>query len=64
MRFFLFGYLKEKLKGMHFSDSHELKESVKHLMAEIPGELLCRVLQNWKERLRRVIELEGEYYDK
>jgi len=62
--FFLFGYLKEMLKGRKFAGRVELEDAITVLMDNIPKEVLENVKDAWIERLRRVIELEGEYYTK
>jgi len=62
--FFLFGYLKEKLKGRHFPEGEGLEAAIIEEMTEIGKEMMQSVMENWKKRLIRVIELRGEYYDK
>ena len=60
--FFLFGYLKEKLKGKHFPGGVGLLEGINEEISKIPKTTMCAVIENWRKRLTTVIELEGEYY--
>lgn len=59
--FWLFGYIKEKLKGNHFTSQEELKNAIIQILNEITKEQLLSVYQEWIERLNNVIEREGDY---
>ena len=60
--FFLFGTIKEKIKGNTFSDSEEALAKIYELWRTIPKETFLNVFRNWKMRLNYVIENNGEYY--
>ena len=60
--FFLFGYLKEKIKGEQFTGSDVLLCRLRVLMDELDEEMLLRVYESWKVRLQWVVENNGEYY--
>ena len=62
--FFLFGYLKNLMKGEKFLDRSTLETKIWDLMAQIPETTFQKVVNSWKKRLERVIELEGDYYSK
>jgi len=59
--FFLFGTLKQRLKGMAFKDSQELLTAVTAILSKIPEHVLCSVFEEWKARLHKVVENGGEY---
>ena len=54
--FFLFGFLKTRLKGKRFQTHDQLVMAVKAEIASISKETLARVLEEWIQRLRRAIE--------
>ena len=59
--FILLGYVKEKLKGKKFNSLDELFQKVIEIMNSIPKELLSHVFDDWKERLIKLIDTNGEY---
>lgn len=59
--FFLFGYVKEKLKGSSFETRYELFAEVQKILNEIPKETLENVFEEWDDRLRMVINTNGDY---
>jgi transposase len=59
--FFLFGYLKQELKGSIFHDSKSLKDAIEHILRNIPQDLLYRTFENWRKRCEQV-QTDGEYY--
>jgi hypothetical protein len=59
--FFLFGYLKFQLESKTFFDEYSMKEEVKRILTEIPVNLLHSVMDEWIHRLKRCVELAGEY---
>ena len=59
--FFLFGYAKEKLKGIKFNSRDELIQKVIEILNSIPKELLSQVFDEWERRLIQVIDTNGEY---
>jgi histone-lysine N-methyltransferase SETMAR len=62
--FFLFGYLKERLKGQRFKDRQTLEFRVRQIFTDIRPEIWASVFEEWLERLRWVIKHRGEYYRK
>jgi len=62
--FFLFGYLKGRMKGTTFSSSEQVVSKVAEFCEEISQEMLSRVHEDWKVRLDWVIKHNGDYYPK
>jgi transposase len=60
--FFLFGYLKERMKGRKSSTPEELLENIKKEIEAIPRATKIRVFDDWIHRLETVIASGGEYY--
>jgi len=61
--FFLFGYVKDKLKGFFFKTVDELFEEITSIINKIPKELIKKVFQDWIERCQHVIDMKGNYID-
>jgi hypothetical protein len=61
---FMFGYLKFQLESKTFFDEDSVKEELRRILMAIPVNLLCSVMDDWIQRLRRCIELGGEYVPK
>lgn len=59
--FWLFGFIKEKLKGCHFTSQDELKNAIGEILQEISEEEFSSVYEEWIQRLNLVIERGGEY---
>lgn len=59
--FWLFGYLKEKLKGNHFTCQEDLKNKIIQILNEIPKNQFNSVYEEWIKRLKQVIKTGGEY---
>jgi hypothetical protein len=59
--FFLFGMLKQKLKGKECANAVELSQTIQEIMTEITPEKRILVFRNWMKRLDEVIRSEGEY---
>jgi len=59
--FYLFGYLKDCLKGSKFDTPEELKFAIDHLLLSISHEELFKVFLKWEEKLHMVIESNGDY---
>lgn len=59
--FWLFGFLKEKLKGSHFTSQDELKQSIWQILENISENEISSVYDEWIFRLNAVIEKEGNY---
>jgi histone-lysine N-methyltransferase SETMAR len=58
--FYLFGYVKEKLKGRTFKDGKEVVAAVEEISKEITPETLYAVFEEWRERCEKVAST-GEY---
>ena len=59
--FWLFGRLKEFLKGNRFQTEKELFDKVQEFLNLIKKDEISKVYEEWIERLHKVIELQGEY---
>ena len=59
--FFLFGYVKEKLKNHAFDTLEDLKESIIEILSQISRDMRKSVFEEWIKRCTKVIELHGEY---
>ena len=59
--FYLFGYLKDCLKGSKFDTPDELKFAIDQLLLSIPQDELNRVFLKWEEKLRMVTDSKGDY---
>lgn len=62
--FFLFGYLKNKLMGHHFDSEADLLSKSEKILKKISRFTLEKVFEEWIERLKLCIELEGDYLPK
>jgi histone-lysine N-methyltransferase SETMAR len=60
--FFLFGYVKNQLKGKKSKNPEALLSEIKKIMTGITKERRIRVFQDWIWRLEAVIASGGEYY--
>jgi histone-lysine N-methyltransferase SETMAR len=60
--FFLFGFLKQRLKGKECSTSKEILKEAEKVMDSIPRRTRLRVFHEWIWRLQTVVENGGEYY--
>jgi hypothetical protein len=61
--FFLFGFLKQELQGVHLADREALKTAICQLLSQIHREVLMSVSADWMERLKWMIENGGSYYN-
>jgi hypothetical protein len=61
--FFLFGFLKQRLQGVHLADREALKTAICQLFSQIDREVLTSVFVDWMERLKWVFKNRGEYYN-
>jgi hypothetical protein len=61
---FVFGYLKEKLRGTSVTTSDDLICAIGHIFSEIPEAGLKNVFTNWITRLSWMAKKGGEYYTK
>jgi hypothetical protein len=60
--FFLFGYVKERLKEMVFLSYEELLEAIGEVVTSIKSKTLTAVFEHWMERPEWVSENNGDYY--
>jgi transposase len=60
--FFLFAYVKERLKGMVFPSYEELLDAISEVVTCIESETLTAVFEHWMERLKWVSKNNGDYY--
>jgi histone-lysine N-methyltransferase SETMAR len=58
---FLFGYLKQHLERKHFTREDQVIAAVRGVFAKIPLQTFQNVMDDWQYRLRRCIQLGGEY---
>jgi transposase len=58
---FLFGYLKQHLEGNHFTREDQVIAAVMEVFDKIPLQTFQNVMDDWQYRLRRCIQLGGEY---
>ena len=61
--FFLFGYLKTKLQGMHFTSDEELFQVACGILRAIPVTTLRDFYSEWIRRLKKCIELGGNFVE-
>ena len=59
--FYLFGYMKEKLKGYKFNSKEELLSAIISILEAIPRKKLKEVFLTWERRLQQVITSNGNY---
>jgi hypothetical protein len=59
--FFLFGYLKQKLQGVHIPDRERLKSEIIRILDGIGLDVLISVFEDWMKRLEWVVQNSGEY---
>jgi hypothetical protein len=60
--FFLFGYIKERLKRMVFLSYEESLDAFSEVVTGIESETLTAVFEHWMERLEWVYKNNGDYY--
>jgi hypothetical protein len=61
--FFLFAYLREKLKETNFGTPEQLEEALARTMEDIPRVVLVDVVESWRRRLERCIERNGNHFE-
>jgi hypothetical protein len=59
--FSLFGYLKQPLEGKHLTREDSVIAAVMEAFDKIPLQTFQNAMDDWQYRLRRCIQLEGEY---
>lgn len=61
--FFLFGFLKMQMEGKNFESDEELFDAASNVLRCIPNTTLRDVYHEWIQRLKRCIEMNGEYVE-
>jgi hypothetical protein len=61
--FFLFPRLKNHLKGRHLGTLDNIQKSVTDELKGIPAEVFQHCYEQWKQRLRRCVAAQGEYFE-
>lgn len=61
--FFLFPYLKRKLRGCHFRSTVELKLELEKLMGLIPQHQWKACFKDWVVRCEKCLKLDGCYFE-
>jgi hypothetical protein len=59
--FFLFGHVKRMLCGCAFGSSGELLSTAGGILAGIEKPIMINVFHEWRKRLQKCIDTEGEY---
>ena len=60
--FYLFGYIKENLKGCKFESKEQLFSAITDIVSNISKDTLIKVFNHWKKRLLKVIDNKGDFY--
>jgi histone-lysine N-methyltransferase SETMAR len=60
--FVIFGYVKERLKGMVFLSYEELLDAISEVVIGIESETLTAVFEHWIERLEWASKNNSDYY--
>ena len=62
--FFLFPRLKNHSKGRHFGTLDNIQKSVTDELKGIPAEAFQHCYEQWKQRLRRFVAAQGNYFQR
>ena len=62
-RLFLWGFLKGKVYQSQPSNISELKESIKHVLADVTPELCRRVIANMRQRMKLCMQTGGGHFE-
>ncbi len=62
--FFLFPYVKNKLRGQRFSTPEEAVAAFRMHVLEVPHSEWQKCFDNWFKRMQKCIDLHGEYFEK
>ena len=60
---FFISRLKNHLKGRHFSTLDNIQKSVTDELKGIPAEAFQHCYEQWKQRLRRSVAVQGNYFE-
>jgi len=58
-----FPRLKNHLKGRHFGTLDNIQKSVTDELKGIPAEAFQHCYEQWKQRLRRCVAAQGNYFE-
>jgi hypothetical protein len=61
--FWLFGDLNKQMQNVEFESFTAVKEFIEEILRGIPADMYWRVFDHWIERLKRIIEHGGTYYE-
>jgi transposase len=61
--FYLFPKIKHELGGKSFNSIENLSRAIQAIVDAIPKEEYYKSFQNWQNRLKKCIEVEGEYFE-
>jgi hypothetical protein len=61
--FDLFGYMKRNLRGTLFHEQGELLSAIVAILDSIEKATLNRVFLEWMERVRRCLDINGDYVE-
>jgi len=61
--FVLFPLFKNHLKGRHFGTLDNIQKSVTDVLKGIPAEAFQHCYEQWKQRLRRCVAAQGNYFE-
>jgi hypothetical protein len=59
--FFLFEWLESELSSPWLSEIGELWEIVNEILSALATKTIAKVLANWIERLKQIIDTDGDY---
>ncbi|KAA6375984.1 MAG: putative mariner mos1 transposase, partial [Streblomastix strix] len=62
--YYLFGLLKQELKGIMMNSEEQMKTEVGKILNEIHSIEIQRALRSWSRRLEYIIQHDGAYYNK
>ena len=62
--FFLFPYVKNKMRGQRFATSEETVDAFRVHVLEIAESDWQKCFDNWFKRMQKCIDFNGEYFEK
>ena len=62
--YFLFPYVKNKMRGQRFSTSQEAVDTFRMHVLGIPQSQWQKYFDNWFKRRQKCIDFNGEYFEK
>jgi hypothetical protein len=62
--FFLFPRIKKELKNRHFDNVENLAHAIQAITDGIPKEDYQKSFENWKIRLQKCIDHDGNYFER